>query len=419
MRNESLLEVPEEWDRRGLPAWTYNSKELLALEAEALFRRHWQLVCHVSDVPEAGDFVTLDICGERALIVRGQDGVVRAFHNVCRHRGARVVAEDHGNVRSALICPFHGWSYELDGRLKGVVKPDSLPPLDPVEWGLKSLEMEIWQGLVFVRFKDGPQSSVAEVMMRHETEVGAYGVADLVATTPIVWGDETAVNWKAVRDVDNEGYHVPMAHPALQDLYGRSYEDEAFYEGTSRSFATFNPGPGRLWSVRAYKSVLPEATWLPESHRHAWLYVGLFPNTVLALYPDSMLFYQEFPLAVDRTRIRWSVYARPNETRALRAARYLSGRIDAITGVEDQQLTIWSCEATQSSAYDGVLLSDLEYGVKTYHDHLRAALPVMKLDECPTEGTLAAVNDSMLANDAPEMTGRGETTAAALRVSAE
>jgi phenylpropionate dioxygenase-like ring-hydroxylating dioxygenase large terminal subunit len=196
--------------------------------------------------------------------------------------------------------------------------------------------------------------------------------------------------------VDNEGYHVAMAHPGLHDLYGRYYHDEAFFRGTSRSFATFNPGPGRIWSVRAYKSILPEAHWLPESHRRAWLYIGLFPNTVIGLYPDSVVFYQEFPVALNRTRIRGAIYARPDEDRALRAARYLSARIDLLTAEEDRQLTIWSCEATRSSAYDGVLLTDLEYGVKTYHDHLRAVLPVMRLDESPEAGTLSAINDEML-----------------------
>lgn len=396
----NLARVPREWDRSGLPAWTYSSAELLELEAEFVFKRHWQIACHVSDVPAPGDFVTLDVCGERALIVRGRDGVVRAFHNLCRHRGSRLVPEDKGNIRGAMICPFHGWTYDLDGCLRGVAQPKSLPPLDPVEWGLKPVEMEIWHGLVFIRFKEGPQASVAELMARHEGEVAPYGLADMRAAEPVDWGEESPVNWKAVRDVDNEGYHVAMAHPGLHDLYGRYYHDEAFHDGTSRSFATFNPGPGRQWSVRAYKSILPEATWLPESHRRAWLYIGIFPNSVIGLYPDSVIFYQEFPVTVDRTRIRGAVYARPDETRELRAARYLSGRIDALTAEEDKQLTIWSCEATRSSAYDGIILTDLEYGVKTYHDHLRAVLPVMKLDECPETGTIAAVNDGMVAESA-------------------
>ena len=131
--------VPPDWDRGGLPAWTYFSRELLEIEEELLFRRHWQLVCHVADLPEPGDFQTLDIAGERALIVRGRDGAIRAFHNLCRHRGSRVVAEEQGNLRNVIICPFHGWTYDLEGRLRWVAQPRALPPLDADEWGLKAL----------------------------------------------------------------------------------------------------------------------------------------------------------------------------------------------------------------------------------------------------------------------------------------
>lgn len=392
----AVTRPPANWDRRGLPGWTYFNEELLELETETLFRRHWQLACHVNDVPEPGDYLTFDVAGERALIVRGRDGVLRAFHNLCRHRGSRVVADERGQCRSALICPFHGWAYNLDGTLRSPAHPKSLPPLDPVAHGLKPVEMEVWHGFVFLRFKPGPQPAVAEIVARFEGEVAPYGLAAMRPVERINWVDSTAVNWKAVRDVDNEGYHVPKAHPALHDLYGQHYHDEPFINGASRSFARFNDGPGKLWSVRHYKAILPEAGGLPASHRRAWLYLGLFPNAVIGLYPDSVMFYQEFPEGVGRTRLRGAIYRRPDETRAWRLARYLSGRIDAITAAEDQMLTIWSCEAARSSAYDGIILSDLEYGVGTHHDHLRALLPVVNLANEPAPGTVAERNAALL-----------------------
>jgi phenylpropionate dioxygenase-like ring-hydroxylating dioxygenase large terminal subunit len=296
-----------------------------------------------------------------------------------------------------LVCPYHGWTYNLDGTLRGPAQPKSFPPLDPVAWGLKTIEHEIWQGFVFVRFKPSAQPSVARIMARFEVEVAPYGLAEMLPAAPMDWLEESPVNWKSVRDVDNEGYHVAMAHPGLHDLYGQQYFDEPFVDGASRSFARFNEGPGCLWSVARYKQLLPEATWLPESHRRAWLYLGLFPNTVLALYPDSMMFYQELPLAADRTRLRGAVYRRPEEDRRLRLARYLSSRIDAATVAEDQMLTVWSCEAARSSGYDGIILSDLEYGVRSYHDHLRALLPVLNLERAPAAGCLADENAVLLA----------------------
>jgi len=390
------VQTPQNWDRRGLPAWSLFSPEMLELEKEMLFRRHWQLVCHVSDIPDPGDFITLDMVGERALVVRGRDGVVRAFHNLCRHRGSRVVAEDSGTCRSAIICPFHGWVYNLDGTLRGVAQPDSLPAFDPVKMGLKPLEMDIWQGFVFVRFLPGPQPSMREVMARFDAEVAQYALGDLEPDGAGFYTEEIAANWKCVRDVDNEGYHVPMAHPGLQDLYGPNYFDEPFENGTARSFAGFREGAGRLWSVRAYTSILEPPARLDDDHKRAWLYYGVFPNFVFGLYPDSVIFYQEYPVANGQTIQRSATYGYKDEDRRMRLARYLSGRIDRITSDEDVQLIKWTWEAAFSSGYDGVVLSDLEYGVKSYHDILRRHFPVLLEDE-PPEGELGKRNAELLA----------------------
>ena len=386
------IAIPPDWDRTGLPGWAYASAELLELEKELLFRRHWQLICHVSDVPNSGDFLTLDIADERALIVRGKDGEVRAFHNLCRHRGSRVAAEDQGNCKGALVCPFHGWVYNLDGTLRGPARPEGLPKLDRVEYGLKPLEQEIWNGFVFVRFKPSPQPSIAEILAPFAEEAAHYRMAEAVPTTGF-WEQRSEVNWKSVRDVDNEGYHVAMAHPALQDLYGLDYRDEPFINGLSRSFATFNPGPGRRWSVKHYKDILPKMAHLPESHLRAWMYYGLFPNTVLGFTPEGISFYQEFPLATGQTQLRGGVYGLASDDRRTKLARYLARRIDRDTGAEDVMLTVWSCEAVKSSAFDGVILSDYEYGVKTYHDMLRKALPVLREKQEPAAGTLALLNE--------------------------
>ncbi len=401
MRNVmQKLEVPETWDRSGLPAWTYFSDELLELETEVLFRRHWQLACHLGDLPEPGSYVCFDMCGERAVIIRGKDGAVRAFHNVCRHRGSRVATEQKGQCRSALVCPFHGWSYNLDGTLRGPARPTSLPKLDPVAYGLKPLDCEIWQGFVFIRFKQSDQPPVKEIMAPFEEEASLYRPEEMVPAYRGYWTAKTPVNWKAVRDVDNEGYHVAMAHPGLQDLYGHGYIDEAYAGGANRSFGPFNDGPGRLWSVRNYKKIVPDMPHLPESHRRAWVYLGLFPNTVMAFYPESIMFYQEFPLHSGLTLQRGATYRYKDETRQMRLARYLSTRIDRMTSEEDIQLTIWSCEAARSSGYDGIMLSDLEYGVRTYHDRLRQVVPVMTLEEEPVAGSIAQINTELLARPA-------------------
>ena len=391
MKNSETID----WDRKGLPAWSFFNKELLEMEKDLLFRRHWQFVCHVNQVPNSGDFVTIDFVGERALILRGSDGEVRAFHNLCRHRGSRVVAEESGTCRSAIICPFHGWAYNLDGTLRGAAQPKTLPDLDPVEFGLKPLELEIWQGFVFVKFKSGPQPSVAETMAQYMPELAQYALETLVPVDGSEWSETISANWKCVRDVDNEGYHVPLAHPGLHDLFGSNYYDEPFENGTSRSWGGFRDGDMRLWSVRNYRKILQAPDRLDDDHKTAWLYLGVFPNLVFGFYPDSVIIYHEFPIENGKTVQRGLTYRYPDEDRRMRLARYLSMRIDRTTSKEDEQLIEWTWEAAFSSGYDGIILSDLEYGVRTYHDALRRHFPVLDEPE-PKEGELAKVNSDLL-----------------------
>ena len=154
MAKDLTGESPQDWDRRGLPGWAYHSPKVFEMERERLFLRHWQIAGHVNEMPEPGDFVTLDLLGERALVIRGHDGELRAFHNICRHRGTRVVAGDAGRCNKAIICPFHGWAYNLDGTLRGIAERASFPPLKKEDWGLRPLELEVWQGLVFVKFME-------------------------------------------------------------------------------------------------------------------------------------------------------------------------------------------------------------------------------------------------------------------------
>ena len=390
------IALPKDWDRSGLPGWAYFSQELFELECETLFKTHWQFVCHVNEAADIGAYVTFDVAGERALVIRGHDGILRAFHNLCRHRGSRIVPDARGVCNKAMVCPYHGWAYNLDGGLRGIANRDTFPPMQADKWGLKPLEMEIWNGLVFIRFQAGPQPAVAEILARFDDEVAPYDLANMVPTDSNSMDDLLPVNWKSVRDVDNEGYHVRQAHPGLHQLYGNGYFDEPYANGTSRSVGTFNEAYGHRWSVRKYREILPEADNLPREQQRQWIYFGMFPNFVLGLYPDSVIYYQEVPQSAEQTVQRGMCYRRRDESREMKAARYLSGRIDRDTADEDQMLMVWSCEATKSSAYDGVIFSDLEYGVKTYHDHLRQLLPVMAQPVPPESGQMALRNDALL-----------------------
>lgn len=387
--------VPKVWDRRGLPSWTYHSPALFDLERTHVFLNHWQVACHVNDVPHAGDWRSFDLLGERAVIIRGHDGVVRAFHNLCRHRGARVVDGAEGKCKGAMVCPFHGWVYNLDGTLRGAARPDSFGGLDRSKFGLKPVEMEIWQGFVFLRFLPGPQTSVALMMQPYEADFTAFRSPGLVPVGNHGHWGKTPVNWKSVCDVDNEGYHVALAHPSLQELYGDSYHDIFHRNGLFQSNATYGDRPGRLWSVRQYVKTSPLQEWLPKRLQRAWNYYGMSPNTVFIFTPETVQFYAEIPISLNQTWMSFNGYRQPNETREIRAARYLASRIDRHTSAEDQQLTIWSNESMKSTAFDGFHLSDLEYGLRQHHDKLRRLLPVMTLQTAPPEDQIARINAEM------------------------
>lgn len=389
------IAIPPTWDRRGLPAWTYQSPGLFALEREKLFLTHWQVVGHVGDIPDPGDWLAFDFLGERAVVMRGQDGVVRAFHNLCRHRGARVVDGDRGSCTGAIVCPFHGWVYNLDGTLRGAAQPSSFGRMQRQDFALKPIEMEVFHGFIFLRFAPGPQPALASLLAPFAADFAAYGAAGLLPAGPAGWSSDLEVNWKSVRDVDNEGYHVPLAHPGLQDLYGRTYRDLHLDGGLSVSVGWFGDVPGRLWSVRHYARISPPRPDLPAHLQRAWTYYGLFPNQVFAVTPEGMQFYHELPLNQGLTRLAGRLYRWPNESRAARLARYLALRIDRDTSAEDRQLSIWSNESMKSSAFEGFHLSDLEYGLRRHHDGLRRILPVMTLDQPPSEDRLAALNAEM------------------------
>lgn len=388
--------VPNDWDRSGLPAWTYHSQALFELERDRLFLSHWQLVGHECDMPAAGDWLSFDLLGERAVVMRGQDGTLRAFHNLCRHRGARVVDGDKGHCRGAIVCPFHGWVYNLDGSLRGAARPSTFGEMKREAFGLKPIEMEVFHGFVFLRFAPGPQPSVAELLAPFAADFAAYDTPHLLPVDVPHWAADLPVNWKSVRDVDNEGYHVALAHPSLQELYGRTYRDLHLKGGLSVSIGWFGDGVERSWSVRNYVRLSPPRPDLPPHLQKAWTYYGVFPNAVFAMTPEGVQYYQDIPLAPGRTRLTGRLYRRPHETRQERVARYLAYRIDRVTSQEDQQLSIWSNESMRSDAFEGFHLSDLEYGLRRHHDGLRRLLPVVTLPEAPRDAPLAVVNEEMI-----------------------
>ena len=152
--------------RHALPAWVYNHPEMTRLELERILRPSWQIATHVNALPNPGDFVTLDMGPDSIVVLRDRERGLRAFHNVCRHRGARLL-DDAGHCPGAIVCPYHGWSYSYDGSLVGLPSRESFPGLDRGAHALKPVALEVLFGLVFVCPAGDPppsaQSMVAAV----------------------------------------------------------------------------------------------------------------------------------------------------------------------------------------------------------------------------------------------------------------
>ena len=373
-----------------LPPWTYLSREFFELESE-LFRSHWMLAGHISQLQNRGDYLTFNAVSERAIVIVDDDDTIRAFHNVCRHRGAQLLT-DSGNCKNRISCPFHGWSYGLDGSLKSLPMPETFTDLNKNDFSLKPLPVEIWQGLVFVSFT--PQSSsVAEQLASISSEVTPYNIADM---QPLTDGFEQLrpYNWKVIHDIDNEGYHVPVGHPSLQQLYGKSYVDR-IENGLPISTAVINEKPAQLWSVRNYQTLLPKFDHLPEHRQKSWWYIGLFPNAVLALYPDMVEYYMTVPVSENQTRYIGCQFGLADQRREVRAARYLNMRINGLTETEDESFVADMQESLRSSVFPEPTLSSTEHGVRYFHHKIQQRLPVARLRNQPAAGTVREANQQM------------------------
>ncbi len=279
-----------------LPGWLYTDPEYYAVEMARVIRPSWQIVCHQNDLAEPGAFHTLDYLGESIIAVRGDDHEIRAFANVCRHRAMRLVEGPSGCAKK-LVCPYHAWTYETDGRLTGVPMRRDYPALDLAENGLARVDLEIWRGFVFVRLEgDGP--SIAEMMALYDAQIAPYRFEEMQTLSPVRLRDR-AVNWKNVGDNYSDNLHIPVAHDGLTRLFGKSYAIEAEPWVDKMSGRLVDRPSDNPWE-RFYQTHLPPVPHLPEANQRLWLYFKLWPNMAFDLYADQIDFMQWLPTSPTR-----------------------------------------------------------------------------------------------------------------------
>ncbi|HWA60659.1 MAG TPA: aromatic ring-hydroxylating dioxygenase subunit alpha [Caulobacteraceae bacterium] len=362
-----------------LPAWIYSDPGYFALERQRVFRQAWQVVCHLSDIPGPGDFHTLDFLDELVVTVRGEDGQVRSFHNVCRHRAARVVDGDKGNCGRRMVCPYHAWSYGLDGRLIRTPAWQDFEGLDPVQHGLAPVEQEIFAGFVFVRFAPG-LPSVAEMMAAYAPELAAHRFEDLVPLGRVTLRPR-AVNWKNIGDNYSDALHIPVAHPGLSRLFAGSYRMEA-RDWVEKLWGDITEKPSPNLVERAYQALLPVFDHLPEADRRRWSYYKLWPNIAFDVYPDQVDFMQWIPVSPTTSVIREIAYVLPDERREAKAARYLNWRINRQVNAEDTALIARVQAGMASSSYRTGPLARGEIGLTAFAERLTRFIPET-FDEAP------------------------------------
>jgi len=319
------------------------------------------------------------------VALRDSQGEIRAFHNVCRHRGARLL-DGAGNCPGAMTCPYHGWSYRLNGELLAISARDTFPPLERSQLGLKPLRMQVLFGFVFVCLAGDPKpleqifAGVAGEFAPHRFEQ-----MEQLGSTYIEHWD---CDWKIAMDNYLESYHVPIGHPGLNRMFTPDYDDQRNFEGVARGISWLRERPSSRWSERMYQQMIEKvATDLPEPHRRRWSFYSLLPNLGIDVFPDQMDFFQVLPRGPGKCTIRGASFGLPDERREMRIARYLSARINRQVQREDESLCRRVQQGLASPSYEPGPLSRLENCMLEFHNLLRERIPEARLPSAPARFT--------------------------------
>jgi len=346
------------WEASTIPAPWYVDARVAELEARTVFSKTWQMVGRVEQVQKSGQFVTANVAGEPVVVVRGNDGVLRAFFNVCRHHAAAVVTEPCGQT-SILHCPYHGWNYGLDGSLKGMPEFEGVKNFERQQNGLVPVKTETWEKFVFVNL-DAQAVSLAEFLGGLVKRVAPLGVGKLHHFDRRVY--DIHCNWKVF--VDNYldgGYHVPHLHKGLNSVL-----DYKQYTIEIQDRYCLQSSP-------MVASEEDSATGATRTGDRAW-YFWQYPNLMINCYEGYMDTNLVLPIDVDRCRVIFDFYF-GDVSDARRAYNQQSVAVGA--RVQDEDLGI--CEAVQrglkSRAYRAGRLSvRREAGEHLFHRLLAADL---------------------------------------------
>ena len=322
-----------------LPPACYSDQSVFETEIETIFHGSWISVGRADRLPKSGDYRTLDIAKSPTIIVRDKQGKLRAFANSCRHRGARLL-DGEGTCR-VIRCPFHSWTYQLDGSLMGASKMELTKSFEKSDHGLIEFEIAERLGFAFVCMSDEPEdidSRLGDFEQLHKS----WHLASFTTTRQRKF--KVNCNWKGFLDVFNEHYHLQFVHP---NTISNVYETPHAADETSGSYASQygeTSGTGGLLEGQEEYG-LPLIPNLEKKLENGVRYTWVFPNMAFAIGADALWIYETYPLGPDRCEVHQTVCF-PPETIELadfeERVKYYYHRMDAaiqedIPALENQQ----------------------------------------------------------------------------------
>lgn len=367
-----------------IPVEPFISAEYFDLEIEKIFKRHWLKVCHEVEIPNPGDYMIKEIAFLKTslIIVRGNDRKVRAFHNVCQHRGNKLVCVGEGGKVNSFVCHFHGWSYALDGTLRGVPEIDRFLNFEKSSCDLPQFTLDIWNGWVFIHPQAEPTETLREQLDGFADDLDKYPFGEM----PLIssYKARLKTNWKVGVNAFQESYHVPTVHAVIAPTLYTARVNCFRFHGKNRS-VSLPTNPGFVPSpVEAFSGSLTggqsQATMEKKQQKRSYPGINppgipnygfdinvIFPNFFIDTGEGFYFTYEFWPVAVGEIDFVMKLYMPPAESWAERIAQELT--IIQLRDVVREDLS--TLEHTYAGLASGgikkIPLSDQELNVRHQH----------------------------------------------------
>jgi Rieske 2Fe-2S family protein len=296
-------------EKRTLPARYYTDPDIFARERDRIFATMWVCAGRTEEIAAPGDFILRDVAGESVIITREKRGALAAHYNVCRHRGTRLCTEAAGHLPDRIQCPYHGWTYALDGRLLGAPHMDGVPGFTREGNSLTPAGVDEWDGHLFVTLKRSPPA-LSEQLRGLPERFAAWRMSELRRAYRVTY--DVKANWKLLMLNYSECLHCPLIHPGLQR--NADYLSGDNEPGTDTWFGgAMSLRDGIFTMNRDGRQTRPPLPGLSEEQGRRGYYYAVLPNLLLSPHPDYVMTHTLWPLATDLTRVLCEFHFHPSE----------------------------------------------------------------------------------------------------------